>query len=243
MERAEEYIRRCLSGIPKSEYRNRLQSELADHLALLVSDLEGVGYAPEEARTEALRQMGDAGALNEGYRAEWKRQPERRRYLVGYAIGAVLGLFLLLVVLWQGVSFVNAVTHRVKPAHDLDTLALAAFTSDRSVTVDADRFEYWCSAKGLPEQTDVQRAEVFAYDDQVGRYGEIKYLEYYAVLDETPCGSWVVSFYEDGSGGPNEQNLLDVYRKAGTESAPEWLEALKAKQEARLNAASDSDLD
>ena len=67
MDWAKEYIRRCLSGIPKSEYRNRLQSELADHLALLVSDLEGVGYAPEEARTEALRQMGDAKELNAGY--------------------------------------------------------------------------------------------------------------------------------------------------------------------------------
>ena len=80
MDWAEEYLSQCLSGIPKCKYRARLRGELAEHLALLERDLETVGYAPEEARTEALRQMGDAEALNEGYRAEWFRQPERRRW-------------------------------------------------------------------------------------------------------------------------------------------------------------------
>ena len=242
MDWAEDYLRACMSGIPKSKYRARLRGELEEHLAMLVSDLEATGRGPEEAQREAMRQMGDSGALNETYRAEWMRQPERRRYLVGYTIGAALGVFLLLVIVWWGVSFINATIHRVKPAHDLDTLALAAYTFDRSVIVDAGRYEYWCSAKGLSEQTDILRAEVFAYNDQVGRYGEIKYLEYYAVLDEAPYGSWVVSFYEDGSGSPNEQNLLDVYRKSGTETASEWLKALKTEQDARLNTASDSDL-
>ena len=91
MDWTEDYIRRCLSGIPKSEYRNRLQSELADHLALLVSDLETVGYGTEEARTEALRQMGDAKELNAGYWAEWLRQPERLRWDISrYALGILL---------------------------------------------------------------------------------------------------------------------------------------------------------
>ena len=80
MDWTEDYIGRCLSGIPKSKYRERLRGELSEHLALLESDLEAAAYAPEEARTEALRQMGDAEALNEGYRAEWFRQPERRRW-------------------------------------------------------------------------------------------------------------------------------------------------------------------
>ena len=80
MDWAEDYLSQCLYGIPKSKYRERLRGELAEHLALLVSDLEGVGYAPEEAQREAIRQMGDAKALNEGYRTEWLRQPERRRW-------------------------------------------------------------------------------------------------------------------------------------------------------------------
>ena len=79
MDWAEEFLSDCLAGIPKSKYRTRLRSELAEHLALLVSDLEGVGYAPTEARTEALRQMGDAGELNAVYWAQWLKQPERVR--------------------------------------------------------------------------------------------------------------------------------------------------------------------
>ncbi len=80
MDWAEDYIEQCLLYIPKSKYRNRLQSELADHLTQLAADLEGVGYAPEEARAEALRQMGEAATLNERYCGEWLRRPERVRY-------------------------------------------------------------------------------------------------------------------------------------------------------------------
>ena len=91
MKWAEEYIRRCLSDIPKSKYRARLQSELADHLALLAGDLEAAGRPPEEAQSEALRQMGDAKELNAGYWAEWLRQPERRRRdLSRCALGVLL---------------------------------------------------------------------------------------------------------------------------------------------------------
>ena len=105
MDWAEEYLSQCLSGIPKCKYRARLRGELAEHLALLERDLETVGYAPEEARTEALRQMGDAKALNEGYRAEWLKQSERVRWDisrfvlgillagVGFLVGAALLFF------------------------------------------------------------------------------------------------------------------------------------------------------
>ena len=91
MDWAENYLSRCLSGIPKSEYRKRLRGELTEHLALLESDLETSGRPPEEAQAEALRQMGDAKALNDGYWAEWLRQPERRRWdLSRYALGVLL---------------------------------------------------------------------------------------------------------------------------------------------------------
>lgn len=98
MDWAEKYLSDCLSGIPKSEFRNRLQSELADHLALLARDLEAADYSTAEARTEALRQMGDAGALNAGYRAAWLRRPERRRWdlsrmVCGCVIAGVFSFF------------------------------------------------------------------------------------------------------------------------------------------------------
>jgi hypothetical protein len=111
MDWAEDYLSQCLSGIPKSKYRARLRGELAEHLALLVSDLENVGYVPEEARHKALEQMGDADALNEGYRAEWMRQPERLRWdlsrelygclLAGLSVVVVFPLFGLLWNKWD----------------------------------------------------------------------------------------------------------------------------------------------
>ncbi len=91
MDWAENYIGRCLSGVPKSEYRNRLRFELEDHLTLLESDLKAVGYAPEEAQSEALRQMGEAKELNAGYWAEWLRQPERVRWDISrFVLGVLL---------------------------------------------------------------------------------------------------------------------------------------------------------
>ena len=91
MEWAEDYIRRCLSDIPKCEYRARLQSELTDHLKLLVGDLEATGRTTEESRSEALRQMGDARELNARYWAEWLRQPERVRWDISrFVLGILL---------------------------------------------------------------------------------------------------------------------------------------------------------
>lgn len=108
MDWAEAYLDNCLAGIPKSKYRTRLRGELEEHLALLTGDLEGVGYTPEEARAEALRQMGDAEALNADYRAAWLRQPERVRWDLSRMLYGCLqaGLSLMVVfpfflVLWS----------------------------------------------------------------------------------------------------------------------------------------------
>ena len=105
---AEEFIRRALAGIPNSAYKNRLRGELAEHLALLASDLEAAGRGPEEAQAEALRQMGDAEALCEDYRAEWLRQPESRRWdlvlmVYGCLIAGLCSFFagVVLGVLWE----------------------------------------------------------------------------------------------------------------------------------------------
>ena len=108
MDWAEDYLSQCLSGIPKSKYRARLRSELEEHLAQLEDDLQAAGRGPEEAQSEALRQMGDAETLNEDYRAEWFQQPERRRWdLTRELYGCLLAGFLsflastVLGVLWN----------------------------------------------------------------------------------------------------------------------------------------------
>ncbi len=95
MDWAEDYLSQCLNGIPKSKYRERLRGELAEHLALLEDDFNKICDSSEEARSEAMRQMGDAEALNADYRAAWLRQPERRRWDFGrMACGCVIaGIF------------------------------------------------------------------------------------------------------------------------------------------------------
>ena len=111
MDWAEEYLSDCLAGIPKSKYRERLSGELEEHLALLLGDLEKAGRSPEEARREALEQMGDAETLNADYRAAWLRRPERVRWdLSRMACGCVIaGVssffgFVILGVLWDAGS-------------------------------------------------------------------------------------------------------------------------------------------
>ena len=100
-----EYLAQCLVGIPKSKYRDRLLGELLDHLELLAGDLRATGYNAEDAQAEALRQLGDATALNKEYRSGWIQQPERLywdiRHLLfgvlisglGYLIGVALIMF------------------------------------------------------------------------------------------------------------------------------------------------------
>ena len=108
MDWAEDYLSQCLSGIPKSKYRERLRGELEEHLALLEGDLKKRCDSSEEAHSDALRQMGDAKELNAGYWAEWLRQPERRRWdLSRMLCGCLLAGFLsfpastVLGVLWN----------------------------------------------------------------------------------------------------------------------------------------------
>ena len=74
---ANEFLERCLAGIPEGRYARRLRKELEGHLAALEADLTAAGCAPEEAQAEAVRRMGDPAALNGSYRAEWRRKPER----------------------------------------------------------------------------------------------------------------------------------------------------------------------
>ena len=108
MDWAKDFIRRALAGIPNSTYKHRLRCELTDHLTQLSTDLEAVGNTPEEARREALRQMGDAQALSESYYREWLRQPERRRWdlgrmVCGCVIAGVFSFFAFVVLgtLWD----------------------------------------------------------------------------------------------------------------------------------------------
>ena len=92
----EAFLDRCLEGIPRGKYRARLRAELEDHLALLSEDLRRAGYTEAETGAEALRQMGDADALNADYQTEWLRRPER----LGYDLKRLFGGCLL-----AGVTF------------------------------------------------------------------------------------------------------------------------------------------
>lgn len=77
-----EFLTRCLDGVPEGSYRNRTEKELTDHLLELLRDLERAGYAPEEARSLAQARMGDPAELARRYLREWRRRTVKQRALV-----------------------------------------------------------------------------------------------------------------------------------------------------------------
>lgn len=91
MDQANEFLERCLSGIPDGRYRRRVCGELADHLELLVRDLTEAGLGEEEARAEALQKMGDPEALNREYYAVWERRTRFQRDFEWCVAGGIVG--------------------------------------------------------------------------------------------------------------------------------------------------------
>lgn len=70
----DEFVSRCLKGVPEGDYRTRTAKELQDHLLTLERSLEEAGYAPEEARALAQSRMGDPAELARRYALEWRRR-------------------------------------------------------------------------------------------------------------------------------------------------------------------------
>lgn len=83
----DEFVSRCLKGVPEGDYRTRTAKELQDHLLTLERSLEEAGYAPEEARTLAQSRMGDPAELARRYAREWKRRMRPYRL---FAYGTLL---------------------------------------------------------------------------------------------------------------------------------------------------------
>lgn len=68
-----DFLFRCLEGIPEGSYRTWTEKELEDHLLALCRDLEEAGYPPPEARALAAAHMGDPAELARRYIREWRR--------------------------------------------------------------------------------------------------------------------------------------------------------------------------
>lgn len=79
----DDFVSRCLNGVPAGDYRARAEKELWDHLLSLERGLEQAGYAPEEARILAQSRMGDPAELSRRYAREWRRRAWPRRLFVG----------------------------------------------------------------------------------------------------------------------------------------------------------------
>lgn len=69
-----DFVSRCLKGVPEGDYRARTAKELRDHLLTLERSLEEAGYAPEEAQALAQSRMGDPAELSRRYVREWRRR-------------------------------------------------------------------------------------------------------------------------------------------------------------------------
>ena len=95
-----EFLERCLSGIPEGRYARRLRKELESHLAALEADLTAAGYAPEEARSEAVRRMGEyLAAWQNSLPAQWEYR--LKTWVWNYSV-VMFGaqLFVMLLIGW-----------------------------------------------------------------------------------------------------------------------------------------------
>lgn len=86
----DDFLARCLDGLPKDKYRKRTESELTDHLLELCADLESGGYSPEEAQARALELMGDPEELNPSFREEWVRRASNWKYCLSALLKAAI---------------------------------------------------------------------------------------------------------------------------------------------------------
>lgn len=156
------------------------------------------------------------------------------------ALVAVIILAALLLVVGC-LKIARIVRTAVNPSFDLGKLVAAETAQDGAVTIGNDSYAPLCRAVYGDEHIAVGQADVIAYRSQLGGVGQITYLEYFARIDELPSGSWLVSFYEDGSGKATPQTLLTIYRKVGTVGVPGWVEKMAAQAKDQ-DAASRSDL-
>lgn len=90
MDWMEEFIGRCLEGVPRGKYRARTEQELGDHLEALCRDLERSGYPPEEARAQAVSRMGDPAELARRCAEEWRRRSLYQRGLAAAELVLVI---------------------------------------------------------------------------------------------------------------------------------------------------------
>lgn len=98
----QQWINQVLAKIPTGSYRNRMESELCDHLETQCRILIESGRTELQAQTETLRAMGEPAALLEEYRAAWRRSLpgrletlRRRLYVWVCGCGIIGGLYIL----------------------------------------------------------------------------------------------------------------------------------------------------
>ena len=92
-DRLTDYLERCLSEVPDSEYRLRLRKELEEHFVDLAEGFLARGYEESEAFLRATEKLGNPEKLREEYREAWRRQPERWKRAMGrLAFGCFLSL-------------------------------------------------------------------------------------------------------------------------------------------------------
>ena len=100
----------------------------------------------------------------------------------------------------------------VVPAHDLEALTVAVISQDRSVQIGNQRYAYVGPADEHELHLTDEPVNISAYHAQLGTFGEIRYLTYFAALGAPPDDGWFISFYEDGSGAPTKNNLTGIYQ-------------------------------
>lgn len=96
----DDFLTRCLEGVPRGDYRDRTEKELQDHLLALSRDLKGTGYSAEEAQSLAQARMGDPAELAHRYVREWRRRTLKQRSLIALELLLVGTVIVVMSVLY-----------------------------------------------------------------------------------------------------------------------------------------------
>ena len=85
--------------------------------------------------------------------------------------------------------------------------------------MNAKRFGFFMNRLELDKSAKI--GEVVAYRNIEERHSRY----YYSTIDAL-CGDWLLMFEEDGTGGPNESNVIYLYcTEESADLAPEWLKS------------------
>lgn len=97
----DEFIKVCLKKVPAGAYRIRTETELREHMEILIQEQRAAGIGEEQLPQTVLAQMGDPVQLQKAYQVEGlRRRTLEPKYAVECWLAGVIWMDLCWFVLW-----------------------------------------------------------------------------------------------------------------------------------------------